>query len=334
MQIAYIAPYYNEEEIVTKALAPYEIVFWKTPLTDSIPEEIKQAEVLSIFVDSKITSEMIDSMQNLRSIALRSTGYDHIDIKYAESKGITVSYVPHYGSQTVAEHAFALLLTLSRQVYQMYELLRREGNLDVVAFEGFDLAGKTIGVIGTGAIGKRVCEIANGFRMQIRAYDLFTSSDLVTTCGVQYCSLEEVLANSDVITLHTPATKDNYHLLNEESLAKTKAGAIIINTARGTLIDTVALVRALKSGHLGGVALDVYEGEEYLKDEMCLIDGSHEETIWKAFSAEHELLDLPNVIMTPHMAFNTREAKREITDTTCENILASFTSNPINLVRQ
>lgn len=333
MKIVYVAPYPGESDIIKTALSSHEVVIIDTPLVDSVPLEVRDAEVLSVFVDSKVTKEMIDTMPNLKTIALRSTGFDHVAVAHAESKGISVTYVPHYGSQTVAEHAFALLLTLSRQAYQMYELLRREGNLNVAAYEGFDLSGKTIGVVGTGAIGKRVCEIANGFRMKIKAFDLFPSTDLVTQFGVEYTSLDSLLSGSDVITLHMPATKDNFHLLNEDRLKLTKPGAIIINTARGTLIDTVALVKALKSGHIGGAGLDVYEGEEYLKDEMKLIDGSHDEATWKAFAAEHELLDLPNVIMTPHMAFNTKEAKREITDTAVSNIVAVINGAPENLVK-
>lgn len=215
----------------------------------------------------------------------------------------------------------------------MYELLRRDGTLDVVAHEGFDLAGKTLGVIGTGAIGRRVCEIAHGFRMNIRAFDLFPKSDLVDTLAVQYGSLQEVLAESDIITLHTPATKENFHLLNQETFSLLKPTAYVINTARGTLIDTVALIQALKAGKLAGAGLDVYEGEEFLKDEMRLIDGEVTDlATWRAFAAEHELLDMPNVIMTPHMAFNTKEAKREITDTTCANVRAALAHTPQNLV--
>ena len=334
MKIAYVTPYQNEADIVVSALAPHEVIFHDQPLVDSIPDTLKEAEVLSVFVDSKVTIAIIDSMPNLKQIALRSTGFDHVAVAHAESRGITISYVPHYGSQTVAEHTFALMLALSRRAYPMYQLLREEGNLDVVSHEGFDLCGKTIGVIGTGAIGRRVCEIANGFRMKIRAFDLFPNTELINTLGVQYGKLDDVLANSDIITLHTPATKENHHLLNTDTLALVKPGAYIINTARGVLIDTVALMRSVKSGALGGAALDVYEGEEFLKDEMRLIDmPSPDVEIWRTFAAEHELLDMPNVIMTPHMAFNTKEAKREITDTTCANILATIAGQPVNLVK-
>lgn len=333
MKIAYIAPYVGEDEIVKEIMPEHEYIFYPTPIRDAVPEEIKNAEVLSVFVDSKVTKDMIDNMLNLKIIALRSTGFDHVDVAHAQSKGITVCYVPHYGSQTVAEHAFALMLALSRQAYPMYQLLRTEGNLDVENHEGFDLCGKTIGVIGTGAIGKRVCEIAHGFRMKIRAFDLYPDKTFANAFGFKYESLEDVLAGSDIITMHVPATPENYHLLNSDSISKMKKGAVVINTARGTLIDTVALVKALKTGHLKGAGLDVYEGEEYMRDEMKLIDGNVDLSVWKAFAAEHELLDMPNVIMTPHMAFNTKEAKREITETTLVNIKDALLGAPRFVVK-
>jgi D-lactate dehydrogenase len=324
MKIVYCTPYQGEEDIVTALLPGHEVVFCLDPLgeTDGVPNQFRDAQVLSVFVNSRVTAEMIDSMPQLRHIALRSTGFDHVDVAHATSKGIVVSYVPHYGSQTVAEHTFALILTISRKIHSMHGLLRTSGGVDVTEHEGFDLCGKTIGVIGTGAIGKRVCEIAQGFHMNVRAFDLYPDAEFAKTHGVTYGSLEEVLAASDIITLHVPATTENHHLLNEGSIAHIKRGAYVINTARGSLIDTVALIHALKSGHLAGAGLDVYEGEEYLKDELKLVDSREELNmhIWRAFAAEHELLDMANVVMTPHMAFNTKEAKREITETTIANM--------------
>ena len=330
MKIAYITPYQGEEEIVRDLLPDHEFVFQAEAISDSIPEEMQDADVLSIFVNSKVTEEMIDSMPNLKVIALRSMGFDHVPVAYAQEKGIKVGYVPKYGAQTVAEHAFTLLLSLSRNVPAMYDLLRREGEIDVAAHEGFDLAGKTMGVIGTGNIGKRSCEIAHGFRMKVMAFDLYPDPDFAAQYDVEYDTLENVLAASDVITLHIPATPENHHLLNEETLAKLKPGAHIINTARGTLIDTVALLNALKSGQVAGAGLDVFEGEEYLKDEMKLLDPEQKAEMgaFRAFVAEHELLHMDNVIMTPHMAFNTKEAKLEITETTLKNITTGLDGEP------
>ncbi len=327
MKIAYITPNnVNEEALVKEFLAAHKVVFYQQPLgeTDGIPEDLRDCDVLSVFVNSRVTAPMIDSMPNLKHLALRSTGYDHVDVAHAKAKGITVSYVPHYGSQTVAEHTFALILALSRKVHAMYSMLQTTGDIAVAEHEGFDLSGKTIGVIGTGAIGKRVCKIARGFNMEVRAFDLFPDQTLAEQLDVKYGTLAEVLSNSHIITLHVPATPENHHLLNAESISLIKHGAYVINTARGSLIDTVALIHALKSGQLAGAGLDVYEGEEFLKDELKLVDSREEFNInvWRAFAAEQELLNMPNVIMTPHMAFNTVEAKREIIMTTVNNILA------------
>lgn len=335
MKIAYVTPNQGENETVTNLLPEHDVVFHDTLIDTEVPESIRDTDVLSIFVNSKLTAEMIDSMPNLKVIALRSMGYDHVDVAHAQSKGIKVGYVPRYGAQTVAEHAFTLLLSLSRNVPAMYDLLRREGLLDVAAHEGFDLCGKTMGVLGTGNIGKRSCEIARGFRMNVLAFDLYPNEDFAAEYGITYASMEEVLSQSDVITLHVPATAENHHLLNEETLAKVKPGAYIINTARGSLIDTVALLNALKSGHIAGAGLDVFEGEEYLKDEMKLLDPELKADLdtFKAFVAQHELLDMPNVIMTPHMAFNTKEAKLEITETTAENIKTGLVGEPAFPVR-
>jgi D-lactate dehydrogenase len=335
MKIAYITPYAGEEEIVRELLSEHELIFIDKPLSTQIPAEAIDADVLSIFVDSKISEQMIDSMPNLKMIALRSTGFEHVAVAHAEAKGIKVSYVPHYGSQTVAEHTFALILALSRKAYQMYDLLRSRGNLDVEEHEGFDLCGKTIAVIGTGAIGKRVCEIALGFKMKVLAFDLYPDSDFAKSHNIEYGSLEEAISQADFVTLHVPSTKENFHLLDADKLAKCKKGAYIINTSRGTLIDTVALVYALKSEQIAGAGLDVYEGEEYLKDEMKLLSEVRvfDQTVWRAFAAEHELLDMDNVIITPHMAFNTKEAKREITETTVENIKQNLAGQPNFVVK-
>lgn len=336
MKIAYITPHQGEEEIVKEAFSNAEVVFVAEGLNKQIPEDIKDATVLSLFVNSILTAEMIDEMEDLQVIALRSMGYDHVDVEHAEEKGITVTYVPQYGARTVAEHAFALMLSLSRNAPYMYELLRREGNLDVAGHEGFDLYQKTLGVIGTGNIGKQVCHIAKGFGMPIVAFDVAPDKELETDTGVTYKSVEEVLKEADVLTLHVPALKSTHYLINEESLALMKDTAYIINTARGSLVNTVALLRALKAGKLAGAGLDVFEGEEYFKDEMKLLDPETkvDKETFARFVAEHELLDMPNVIMTPHMAFNTKEAKREITDTTIQNIQSALAGTPQNVVQK
>lgn len=336
MKIIYVSANNEEEKtIVEKGVSPHTVTFLDTPITTEVPDECHDAEVISLFVDSKLTEASIDAMPNLKVIALRSMGFDHVPVAYAKEKGIAVVYVPSYGAQTVAEHTFALILALSRKAYPMYQLLRERGERNIPHFEGFDLCGRTIGVIGTGNIGSRVCEIAGGFRMNVVAYDPYPKSELAAQDHITYASLEEVLAQADIITLHIPATPETTHLINQERLAMMKSGAYIINTARGALIDTVALINALKSGHLAGAGLDVYEGEAYFHDEMKLLDTENQpdEAVWRAFAAEHELLDMESVIMTPHMAFDTKEAKREIINTTIENINAALAGEPVREVK-
>ncbi len=330
MKIAYIAPYEGEAEIAKKVLAGHEVVFVDSPVRTEIPEHIRDAEALSVFVDSVVTEAMIESMPNLQCIALRSTGFDHVACVYAQEKGITVSYVPHYGSQTVAEYAFALILALSRKAYAAYDALRSDGERDVKKYEGFDLRGKTLGVVGTGAIGRHVCMIAQGFGMRIVAHDLFPNETFAAAHGVTYMSFDELMSQSDIVSLHVPSSKENYHMINADSLATAKKGIYVINTARGDLVDTVALTKAIEEGQVAGAGLDVYEGEQYITDEMELLDADTDvatET-WQAFAANHALLDMPNVIVTPHVAFNSIEAKQEITQTTAENILKAFAKEP------
>ncbi len=335
MNIAYITPYDGEEALARELLAGHEVWFWQTPIRDEVPAELREAEVLSVFVDSKVTPEMIDSMPRLQVLALRSTGYDHVAVAHAQEQGVAVVYVPHYGSQTVAEYAFGLILALSRKVYATYDTLRTTGVVDVKKFEGFDLAGKTLGVIGTGAIGRRVCQIGRGFGMSVITHDLYPNEQAACDIGYTCCSLADVLTQSDIITLHVPATVDNHHLLNTETLAQMKRGAYIINTARGELIDTIALLHALKSGHITGAGLDVFEGEQFIKNEMLLLGAETEFDVrqWQTFVAEHELLQMENVIVTPHMAFNSVEAKREITETNADNIRAAVNGEVVNGVR-
>jgi len=330
MKIAYIAPYEGEKEIATAALEGHEVVFIDTPVRTEIPESVRDADALSVFVDSVVTEEMIDSMPNLKCITLRSMGFDHVACAHAQAKGITVSYVPRYGSQTVAEYAFALILALSRKAYAAYDALRTDGSRDIKRFEGFDLKGRTLGVIGTGAIGRHACGIAKGFGMKIIAYDLYPDETFAAEQGVTYVSFSELMAQSDIVTLHVPSTPENYHLINEEVLANAKAGLYLVNTARGDLVDTIALTQALKDGKVAGAGLDVYEGEKFIVDEMELLDADKNvaEESWKAFAAEHELLDMPNVIVTPHVAFNSVEAKTEITQTTAENIIKAAAGQP------
>lgn len=293
------------------------------------------AEVISIFVNSVINEAVLSRLPNLKLIATRSTGYDHIDVEACKSKGVAVATVPSYGEDTVAEYTFALLLNLSRKVAEANDRIKETGNFDLSGLRGFDLKGKTLGVVGTGKIGKNVIEIATGFNMNIIAYDKFPDEAYATKMNYKYLTLDEVLAQSDIVTLHVPYLPENHHMINAGSIAKMKKGSYLVNTARGPLVETEALLRALKLGHLAGAGLDVLEEEGVTKDEVNFLTneapaGAHD---LKIVLENHALVDMPNVIITSHNAFNTWEALQRILNTTIENIKGFASGAPINLVK-
>jgi D-lactate dehydrogenase len=267
-------------------------------------------------------------------IATRSTGYDHINIEACKAKGVAVATVPSYGEETVAEYAFALMLTLSRKIFESYDRIKETGSFDLAGLRGFDLNGKTLGVIGTGKIGKNVIEIAKGFNMKVIAYDKFPDETYKQKMGYEYLALDEVLAQADIITLHVPFLPENEHMINAESIAKMKKGVYLINTARGALVETDALLKALKEGIIAGAGLDVLEEEGVIKDELNFLTSAHPgEHDLRVVLENHVLVDMPNVVVTPHNAFNTWEALQRILDTTLENIKSFSSGTPQNVVK-
>ena len=310
-----------------------EIEFYEKKLSLDNVDKIKDAEIISVFINSEINKEIIDKLPNLKFIATRSTGYDHIDTEYAKIKNIKITNVPSYGAHTVAEFSFALILALSRRVVESYQSLRDGTGFDISSFRGFDLSGKTLGVIGTGKIGKNVIKIAKGFNMNVLANDLYPDLEFANTNDFKYVSFEELLISSDIITLHVPFTKENYHLINKDNIGKIKKGGYIINTARGELIDTEVLIKALVNKDLGGAALDVLEAERYLKDEWEILKdwSMHLENI-KLLLEDRMLIDLHKAIVTPHIAFYTKEAELEILKTTTNNIKAFIENKMINIL--
>ena len=301
-----------------------EFIYTKNSLTDrhlKDLEPIREAEIISVFTNSRISAEVLENFPDLKLITTRSTGYNHIALDYCREKGITVSNVPAYGEATVAEYAFALLLNVIRKVNIAYEDLKK-GEINLEKYRGNDLNGKIIGIIGTGAIGCYVAKIAYGFGMKILSYDPFPKADLREKLGAKYVELDELYRNSDIISLNAPSRKENYHMVNEEAFSKMKDGVIIINTARGEIMDTNALYKALISGKVAGAGLDVLECEEIISNEklfLSKIDCVHKECLEKTL-INHKLLDMPNVIVTPHVAFDTEEAVHRILQTTVENI--------------
>lgn len=311
-----------------------EVFFTEEIISEEHPPKSDDFDIASVFVDSSVTKNVIEKLPNLKFIATRSTGFDHIDRKACAEKGIKVSYVPSYGENTVAEMAFGLLLSLSRKIYESYDRIRETGNWSFDGLQGFDLLGKTIGVLGTGRIGKHSINMAKGFGMKVVAYDAFPNQKMAEEMGFEYKTLEELLAISDVVTIHVPYLPETHHLMNEDRLMKMKKGAILINTSRGAVVETSALVKALKSGHLGGAGLDVLEEEGVVKDELdFLVSGKVEGHDWKTIVANHVLIDMPNVIITPHNAFNTKEAIQRILDTTVDNIEAYLKGELLNEVK-
>jgi D-lactate dehydrogenase len=301
-------------------------------LADTKIEHLKEIEVLIPFIHTKVGPAELEAMPKLRFIATRSTGYDHIDLAAAKERGIIVANVPGYGETAVAEFTFALMLTLSRKVHQAYARTQR-GDYTLEGLRGFDLYHKTLGVVGAGAIGLHVIRIATGFGMNVLAYDVMQNRLLSEVLGFRYVPLNELLSQSDIVTLHAPAIAPTYHMLNKETFAHLKRGAYLINTARGSLIDTTALAWALDTGILAGAALDATEGEEFLQHEEELLSEANAEEKLKLLVRNQVLQRRSNVIITPHIAFDSEEALRRIQDTTIENVKAFLAQAPANIVK-
>lgn len=298
------------------------------------PDTAKRAEdsqVVSVFIYSQITADVLDRLPNLRLISTRSTGYDHIDLEECKDRGIAVSNVPFYGENTVAEHAFGLILSLSRKIYQAYV---RTTKLDfsLKGLIGFDLKGKTIGVVGAGRIGLHVVRIAKGFGMEVLVYDVRQEPLLAEVLGFRYVSIEELLGSSDVITLHVPLNKHTHHMINMDNISLIKPGAILINTSRGAIVQTEALVKALDECIICGAGLDVFEGEDAIKEETQVLVQRLPEERMKDVLLSYSLLHRDNVVITPHIAFYSEEALQRIMETTKDNILRFFEGRPSNLV--
>ncbi|MDP2651950.1 MAG: NAD(P)-dependent oxidoreductase, partial [bacterium] len=308
-------------------------IFHEKSLAESPEVSDSEAEALCTFVESPIGETEIARFPSLKLIATRSTGFDHIDLKATAARSIAVANVPFYGENTVAEFAFALLLALSRRVIDADERVRETGAFSHEGLRGFDLAGKTLGVVGCGHIGVHMIKMANGFGMKVLGFDVHQDPALAQKLNFTYASLDDLLAQSDIITIHVPYNEHTHHLINKENIMKMKKGAYLINTARGAVVETEALVEALKSGIIAGAGLDVLEEEGDMNDELALFANPHpREAELKTVLENHYLIDHPRVIVTPHTAFNTTEAVERILDTTIENIRAFSSGSPTNLV--
>lgn len=322
-----------ERRYLTRALAPHRLTvqFVADPLTEDTLPLAKGAAILSVFIYSTVTADLLRRLPKLRFIATRSTGYDHIDLAACRQRRTAVSNVPSYGENTVAEHTFALILSLSRNVHKAY-VKTIKGDFSLEGLQGFDLKGKTLGVIGAGHIGLHVIKIAKGFDMDVLVHDTRKDVFLSEVLDFRYVSLEELLRRSDIVSLHVPYLPATHHLMNRAAFGMMKRGALFINTARGGLVDTDALVWALDEGIVGGAALDVLEGEELVKEERQLLSKDFSKEKLATALRNHILLHRENVVITPHIAFDSREGLQRILETTVSNIAAFLNGTPTNLV--
>jgi D-lactate dehydrogenase len=308
-----------------------DVTILREPLSTKNAAGAAEAEILSVFVYSRVDAAVLDSMPRLKLVATRSTGHDHIDQEECARRGIAVCNVPRYGENTVAEHAFGLILALSRRIYQgALRTARLDFRTD--GLRGFDLKGKTLGVLGAGAIGLHLIRMAKGFGMEVLAYDARPQPLLAEVLGFRYAPLDEVLSASDVVSIHLPLIPETRHLINDATIRRMKRGAILVNTARGAIVDTRALVTALNEGILGGAGLDVLEGEESIKEEAQLLSDALPVEKLRTLVQSYTLLNRDNVLITPHVGFYSREAEERIMETTIENIRGFCGGKPQNLV--
>lgn len=301
----------------------FELRFYADILNAANSNLIKDVDVVSPFIYSQLTPDVLSKSKKLKLIATRSTGFNHIDIQTAKAKNISVANVPFYGENTVAEHTFALILALSRNLHRAY-VRTISNNFALEGLQGFDLKGKTLGVVGAGNIGVHVIKIAKGFGMKVMVYDVKQNHMLNEILDFKYVSLDELLENSDIITLHCPYNQHTHHLINLENISKIKKGTLFINTARNGIIEPKALYYAIENGIFGGAGLDVFEGEELLKEENQMLTKNVAVEHLEAILKRNILLRNEKVIITPHMAFDSIEAVERIMDTTIENIIAFF----------
>lgn len=320
-----------EKNYISAKLLGHNLFFEDKSSGKEVPADI---EILSNFVGFPVTEQLLEKFSNLKYITTRSTGFDHIDLKACALKNILVSNVPTYGENTVAEFAFSLMLALSRKVYPAVKQVKEQGLFGTEGLQGFDLKGKKLGVVGTGHIGTYVIKIAKGFDMEVVAYDPFPKNELATQFGFTYVTLEELLKTSDIVTLHVPYMPATHHIINSQNITLLKPSSILINTARGGLVETSALVDALKLGKIAGAGLDVLEEEGFIKEELEMFSKGHpNEQQLKIALADHELMYMENVLVTPHNAFNSHEALQRILDTTINNIAGFSKGQPVNIVK-
>lgn len=313
MKIAFFSTKSYDRECFDRYNTNYQIVYFDVPLNEQTVELVRGFKIVCTFVNDKLSSGVIAALKHcgVQLIALRCAGFNNVDLAAAKDNGITVVRVPAYSPNAVAEHAVALILTLNRKTHKAYNRVR-EGNFSLERLSGFDLFGKTVGVIGTGKIGQIFCKIMQGFGCKVLAFDIVANKDLEAT-GVEYLPLIDIFSQADIIVLHCPLTEQTRHVINKESIALMKKGVMLINTSRGALIDSKAAIAALKTGKIGYLGMDVYEQEEKLFFNDLSENIIQDDVIMR-------LLSFPNVLITAHQGFLTDEALSAIAATTLDNI--------------
>lgn len=315
---------YDRDSFLKYGNEDINIRFFENKLNRDTVSMAACCDAVCVFVNDNIDKYVIEQLEKygVGLIALRCAGYNNVDLKAARGR-INVVRVPAYSPYAVAEHAVGMILLLNRKLHRAY-IRTRDHNFSLEGLTGFDLHNKTVGVIGTGKIGQAFCKIAEGFGMKILGYDPYEAKDF----SGKYVSLDELLNKSDIITLHCPLTKENRNIINSETVSKMKQGVFIINTSRGKLIDTSALIDGLKSGKVGAAGLDVYEEETSLFFEDYSEEIIHDDTL-------STLISMPNVLVTSHQAFLTKEALNAIAETTMNNLIDFFNGkelkNEINI---
>jgi D-lactate dehydrogenase len=310
--LVYSARNYERPQLTEGARSRgFEISFVDSPLNAATAHAARGFDAVSIFVNDRADSEVLKILKEhgVKALALRSAGFNHLDVKTMKELGLQAARVPAYSPYAVAEHTVALLLTLNRKIHKAYNRVR-EGNFSLEGLLGFDLHGKTVGVVGTGKIGQVLCKILTGFGCRVLAYDPYPN----VTLGLNYVDRETLLRESDIVTLHCPLTPETRHFVNAASIAQMKDGVVLLNSSRGALVHTSDLIAGLKSRKIGGVAIDVYEEEEGL----FFADHSQDILTDDVFA---RLLSFPNVLVTGHQAFFTKEAVGNICETTLDNLV-------------
>ena len=290
----------------------HQIEYFESRLKRRTVDLAKGYDGICAFVNDHLHAEVLQGLADngVKLVALRSAGFNHVDLKAAEKAGIRVMRVPAYSPEAVAEHAVALILTLARKTHKAYNRVR-DGNFSLDKLMGFTVKNRTIGVIGTGQIGRAFCNIMLGFGCRVVAYDKYPSDEMKNK-GVEYLELDQVLSESDILSLHCPLTPETHHLMREDTLSKMKKGAMLVNTGRGKLVNTSAVINSLKKEHLGSLAIDVYEEEEklFFRDLSDYVIPDEQIA---------QLMIFPNVLITAHQGFFTRESMEEIARITIKN---------------